>query len=140
MNPPGKVASSELIGRRLFGSRSVGKGSGRIHHRAFLNTNSLDLSVDRNQYAPPEFLKAIAEQNGRDRKLSFNGWGVLSAEDASETGCSVRACPNSENPFHAEIRLPESMVAKDDRVLEAKRLARQAVHRDPDRSPRSPRS
>ena len=51
-----------------------------------------------------ETARAVADNRGRN----FYGWAVLVTERACRSGRRVRASPIAENPYHADIILPDS--------------------------------
>ena len=50
---------------------------------------------------------ALAESVAAARGASFYGWAVVTADAASADGRQVLATPLSNNPYHADIVLPE---------------------------------
>lgn len=76
----------------------------------------LTISVDRLSLAPLAAAKSIAAAVGRARRATFYGWAVVAASDAADSGRTVHSTPQRtpqlENPYHADIELPE--LAKHD--------------------------
>ena len=57
---------------------------------------------------------AIADNVGaaRTHSATFYGWAFLTAEEAGRNGRGAIASPFNNNPYHADIRLPE-LTAED---------------------------
>ena len=80
------------------------------------------VSVDRLSAAPSEEATSIASAVGEKRGASFYGWAFLPASRARENGRETVASPIEDNPYHADIILPEA--ASEDRE-EQKRHAQE---------------
>lgn len=98
-----------------------------IRFRAFLERRGTrEISVDRLTYTPPQQAVEIADAMASGRGLSFYGWALLTASDASGNGRQVIAdpLPDGTNPFHANIVLPEAAVDDlDEQKHHAQQLA-----------------
>ena len=55
----------------------------------------------------------IADKNAASRGATFYGWAVVSAQKAAAGGRRVKASPKLDNPYHADIVLPD--LAREDR-------------------------
>ena len=101
----------------MFSSRDA-KASTAIqesHYNAFLEKEGqTDISVDRLSIAPEEEAVAIADNVGTARTLpaTFYGWAVVTAEEARRSEREAIASPLKNNPYHADICLPE-LTAED---------------------------
>lgn len=73
---------------------------------------------------------AVAHDVGRGR--SFYGWVVVTQDEAARNGRSIKASPQEDNDFHADIVLPIEVIAnKDLRQQHATELATYARWQDP---------
>lgn len=126
---PGPVSEWEELGRGVFSS---------THRRRAANNSTPPLeiflerkgerkiSVDRLSVAPLAAVvanaKRIAEK--RDPPRNFYGWAVITAEKIRVAGCGVVDSPLPDNPYHAEIELPDHAVESRDAQMEyASKLA-----------------
>ena len=114
MNAPESVGPDEELGRSVFSSRNARRAARRVPHHVFLERpGETDISVDRLSVAPPDEAVEIADSVGNARNREFYGWAVVIAEDAARNGRKVVASPIlNQNPYHADIVLPE-IVAED---------------------------
>lgn len=114
MNVPDHIASDEELGRGVFSSKEVKRARrSRVSHNAFLEkVGQTDISVDRLSIAPEEEAVAIADNVGTARNRTFYGWAVVTAEESRRNGREAIASPLNDNPYHADIRLPE-LTAED---------------------------
>lgn len=78
-----------------------------VHPRVFQERLGFKISVDRLSVAPRSTSKSIAAAVAEAREATFYGWAVVVARDAAESGRIVHSTPQLENPFHADIELPE---------------------------------
>jgi len=89
------------------------------------------LSVDRLDVAPAAEASEIADRVATARKRTFYGWAVVTSETAAANGRRVLATPQPENPYHADIVLPD--LAAEDREEQkrhAQELADSSVWRE----------
>ena len=116
MNIPNNIAPEEELGRSVFSSREAKRARrSRVSHYAFLEKEGqTDISVDRLSIAPAKEAVAIADNVGaaRTHSATFYGWAFLTAEEAGRNGRGAIASPFNNNPYHADIRLPE-LTAED---------------------------
>lgn len=98
--------------------------------RAFLEQwGKVKLSVDRLDFAEPEEMAALgdsvaASRSSVDRKVTFYGWAVITAEDAGSSERQVVYTPQPDNPYHTDIILPDSVAEDpDEQVRHAQELA-----------------
>ena len=68
------------------------------------------ISVDRLSVAPPDVATEIAEAVAAKRNATFYGWAFLTASRTRENGREALASPIENNPYHADIVLPQSAV------------------------------
>ena len=112
-NPPGSIASSEVLGRGVFGSRARDRAAkGRVPTSVFFQPGTVELSVDRLTHAPPEKAAQLGEVRAEKRGATFYGWATIVASGVTEAGLEVVASPlpDGTNPYHADIVLPSSVV------------------------------
>ena len=98
----------------MFSSKNAKRARrSRVSLNAFLETEGqTDISVDRLSIAPAKEAVAIADNVGAARSRTFYGWAVVTAEEARRNGRKAIASPLDNNPYHADIRLPD-LAAKD---------------------------
>ena len=127
MSVPATVAPDEALGRCVFSSREARRGRrrGKVRFNVFLERPGIqDLSVDRLDRASVEEATGLGERAATRRQQTFYGWGVVSAERAVDNGRSVAATPRPDNPFHADIVLPDRAVSKrEEQKVHAQQLA-----------------
>lgn len=126
---------SDNLGRGVFSSRHVRRAvKGKIVHRVFLEKSERveSLSVDRLDHAFDETMAEIGDQTAFLRERTFYGWAVVTVEDASRDGRTVRETPKLENPYHADIdlNLPDSTERRDIQKQHALALASYAHWRE----------
>ena len=81
-------------------------------------------------------LATIATERGKGREEGakiFQGWAVLTVNDAAAEGRSVQESPIDLNPFHADIRLnlPDEGDRRDIQKKHSVDLAARASWEDP---------
>lgn len=114
----GPIGEWEELGRSVL-SRSHRRraAGGVIPYRVFLErAGERNISVDRLSVAPPAESIANAHwiASQRDPPRNFYGWAVVDVEHARNAGCDVAASPLPNNPYHADIVLPDSAVGNRD--------------------------
>lgn len=77
--------------------------------------NSCEISVDRMNFADQSELAALAEKNTTRKDPSLRGWYTLTAAEVGAAKCSVQYSPTAENSYHADILIPVSLSAADNR-------------------------
>ena len=123
------LQESETIGRRVFSHRNARRArNGRIVPEVFLESLEAEsISVDRTDLAKTIVLAAIAQQAGQNRtpQKRFYGWGTIQVGAAASNGRSVRATPDGNNPYHADIylNLPCDQELRDMQKQHANELA-----------------
>ena len=116
MKVPESIASEEELGRRVFSSKNAARAKrSRAPYHIFLEkSGETDISVDRLSVAPSdEAVAAIADKAAVARNATFYGWASTTAEEADRNERGVVANPLPDNPYHADIVLPE--LAAEDR-------------------------
>ena len=116
MKAPENIAQDEELGRGVFSRRRARRARrSRVPADIFLEKEGEPkLSVDRLSLAPVDEAVEIAEEVASNRpNATFCGWAVLTASSARENGRETVASPIENNPYHADIVLPE--VAAEDR-------------------------
>ena len=112
---PAVIDSDDSLGRGVFSDRDRKKMErGERPREIFLpSRGEHTISVDRMMDGRERELAKIGDENARrrDPNRSFYGWAVVKARDAEEKGekrgRKVVASPKPENPFHADIVLPQ---------------------------------
>ena len=120
------LASGENLGRSVLSSGQAKRARrSRVPFHLFLEKEGeIRLSVDRLDVAPPEEAVKIADRMAATRHRTFYGWAVVVVEDASANGRQVIASPLHENPYHADIILPDAVVEdREEQKRHAKELA-----------------
>jgi hypothetical protein len=125
------LQSDDRLGRRVF---SQGKATqlqkGRKVHEIFMPPPGRPrLSVDRLNHAETEVMVVVVARTAGERATKFQGWSVVTVVAIeSEKNCLVIESGQPDNPFHADIVLPDSVIEdKDVRKAYATRLAAQAT-------------
>lgn len=125
MTIPLEVSEKEQLGRRIFSTRR------KITYRLFYDNRAKEkLSVDRIDLPSSiSVLIEICNKTVKDRGASgFYGWAVMTAKEASIDGRKVLSSPLDDNPYHANIVLPDSAINdQDERKDHAKKLADKAT-------------
>lgn len=124
MTIPDDIAPQEDLGRGVFSSQEKKRAErSQVSLQVFLEKEGeADISVDRLDYPTPQEVAAIGERAAFARGRTFYGWAVVTAEDAGTNQRQVRATPLKDNPYHADIVLPD--IAGEDRE-EQKRHAQE---------------
>ena len=123
----GGVEPSEELGRCVLSSHNARRSSrGSVPHNVFLERPGSDISVERLSVAPDaealDHARNVATQRGTGKK--FYGWAVVTAELAALSERQVLATPQKDNPYHADIVLPDSARdERDEQIRHAQELA-----------------
>jgi len=71
----------------------------------------MSVSVNRLDVTWWDHLVAIGDNHAINTHSGcFYGWAMICAGDATGNGRSVVSTPSCENPYHADIRLPSSIL------------------------------
>ena len=132
------IAPEENLGRDVFSnSQAKRAGRGRIPINVFLEREGEpELSVDRLDLASPGEAAGIADGVAAARGRTFYGWAVIDAHTAASNGRQAIASPQLDNPYHADIVLPNAAVEdREEQKRHAQELADASVwwNRDDDR-------
>ena len=105
------IEDRENLGRRVFSkSRRDRARRGRIRFDVFLEQAGTTLfSVDRLDLSSPSEATAIADRAAKARGQPFHGWAVVTAQQAGANGRRVEASPQLDNPYHADVFLPDAV-------------------------------
>ena len=126
MTAPDGIAPGESLGRGVF-SRSQARRAerGRVLLNAFLEAEGeAEISVDRLDMAPPMEAKEIGDRVAAGRGKQFYGWAVVALEAAAANGRRARASRLLDNPYNADIVLPDAAVEdRDEQKRHAQELA-----------------
>lgn len=125
MKVPSTIESSEELGRGIFSSNQAKRARNAIPKNVFLEKIGIaKLSVDRLSVAPLKDIAIIADEAAMMRGRSFYGWACLNASKACLDRRKVQASPTQNNPYHADIELPEKAVEdKEEQMSHAQQLA-----------------
>ena len=117
MTIPYNIAPEEELGRGIFSKKNAQRAQRKRVpvHVFWVEEGKTEISVDRLTFAPSDRATAIADKTAIPRNATFYGWAVVTAEKACKGGRNVIATPQPEhdNPYHADIVLPE--LAGEDR-------------------------
>ncbi|MDE0518479.1 MAG: hypothetical protein OXH36_02835 [Bdellovibrionales bacterium] len=123
------IHDDDFLGRAVFSSGQVKRAiRGNIDFNIFFYKESRSLSVDRFGFCSKKILTQIQDKNAElrsrteGRKRSFYGWAKIEARDVRKNGGTVQATPIKDNPYHADINLPEN-IEVDEKINYAKKLA-----------------
>ncbi len=110
-----QVGLQEELGRGVFSSKNAKRAKrSRVPAHVFLEKlGEPKISVDRLSVAPLDAVVKVAERVAVGRGASFYGWAIVIAKRIRENRREVVATPLPDNPYHADILLPET--AADDR-------------------------
>lgn len=74
---------------------------------------------------------SIAETRAADRGKDFHGWAVITVENAATSGRRVEATPQLDNPYHADIILPDAVIEdREEQKRHAQELADASIWRE----------
>ncbi len=127
---PKNIEDDDLLGRAIFSSREAKRATvGKIRSSVFTEKLNKSLSVDRFNFCSDKELTNIQDKNAQVRSTkektqrSFYGWASLKVFDARKENRKVQSTPIKENPYHADIILPEDIETEDDQREHAINLA-----------------
>lgn len=124
---PDKIAPEERLGRGVFSSKNKKRAQRKaVPFNIFLEKKGeTDISVDRLDHVSPEKAAEIGDRVATSRKAKqFYGWAVVTANNASNNKRQVKATPQLDNSYHADIILPD-LASKDreEQIQHAQELA-----------------
>lgn len=120
------LAAGENLGRSVLSSGQAKRARRRrVPFHLFLEKEGeTRLSVDRLDDVPPAEAVEIADRMAAARRRQFYGWAVIVVEDASANARRVIASPLLDNPYHADIILPDSTIEdREEQKRHAQELA-----------------
>ena len=119
------VEGSEELGRGVFSGKTARKSGRSVPYTVFLERRgNVNISVDRLSIAPRTEALDHAQDVAAQRARTFYGWAAVTATRAASSGRRVLATPQEDNPFHADIKLPDSAQdERDDQIQHAQELA-----------------
>jgi len=128
------IKDNDRLGRAIFSSGQAKQATrGNIQHHVFLERENKPLSVDRLGlgFCSEKKLTDIQDKNAELRstthvKRSFYGWAKIKARLARKNGRTVKSIQIKNNPYHAEIQLPEG-IERDEQISHAKELASNSI-------------
>jgi len=130
---PGDIGDRENLGRRLFSRRRRDRARrGRVPLDVFLERlGTTRISVDRLDLSSPLEATSIADRAAKARNRPFYGWAVVMAQQAGAGGRRVEASPQRDNPYHADVILPDVVEEdQDEQKGHAQQLANGATWRE----------
>ena len=103
------VAQMRIWARGVFSNNHTRRAARkRVPLNVFLESpGKVELSVDCLDAGPLAELTEIAAEVGARRQRSFYGWAVVRALQAARNGRRAIRTPLPQNPFHADIVLPD---------------------------------
>ena len=109
------VGLQEELGRGVFSSKNAKRAKrSRVPAHVFLEKlGKTKISADRLSVAPLEEVVKVAERVAVWRGANFYGWAIVTAKRIRKNRREVIATPLPDNPYHADILLPEG--AAEDR-------------------------
>lgn len=115
---PGPIGDWEQLGRRVFSGRDSRRSAKTgVPASVFTEPGRRERSVDRLTRVP-DLALLVANANAaalvRGITRQFYGWAVVSVEDVIAVGCQVAESPLADNPYHADIVLPDAVVESAD--------------------------
>ena len=123
------IKDEDFLGRGIFSSRQAKRAfRGNIDFYIFFYKESESLSVDRFGFCSKKRLTQIQDKNAESRsrtegtQRSFYGWAKIETKLVRKSGGTVQATPTQDNPYHADINLPEN-IKRDQKIEYAKRFA-----------------
>ena len=124
------IKDDDLLGRAVFSSRRMKRAKkGFVDFHAFFRKGSNNISVDRFGFCSDKTLTKIQNKNAKlrvqDDKCSFYGWLQMTVNTARgvEKERTVKATPTQDNPYHADIVLPNTVTDDFERKAHAKEIA-----------------
>jgi len=113
-----KVGHGEILGRSVAKTLWADKARrGVISRDVFVDTRPTNvLSVDRMDHAPRGEMAKIAgrREARREGNRRFRGWALIRSDSTGRSGRTVTPTPQSDNPYHADIRLPVSADVREE--------------------------
>ena len=105
-----ELEQDERLGRSIVASRAAKKArtKGVIIRDVFLEAEQApSVSVDRMDHAPLHDMAVIGRERARKRTplRQLHGWAVMAVRDAASSGRTVKATPQPDNIYHADIFL-----------------------------------
>lgn len=141
MTVPANISEKENLGRIVVSQRHAKYA--RRHNRNQINVflereGQKAISVDRLEAAPSEgVLVANGEKVAATRRRpdgsrrTFYGWAVIKAKEAGSDGRKVISTPQQDNPYHADIILPDLAVRdREEQKAHAQKLADSSTWRE----------
>ena len=99
------VRNAEQLGRRIFSQKTADRAyRGRVLPKVFDIGDDL-ISVDRLSVAPLDDVEQAAQRTSGDR-APVQGWAVVDCSTVRASDARVRASPEADNPYHADIVVP----------------------------------
>lgn len=127
------ISNEDFLGRGIFKSKQAKRATkGNIDFDIFFYKESKSLSVDRFGFCSKKILSQIQDKNAELRsqteeiQRSFYGWAKIKAIIARRNRRTVQATPTKDNPYHADINLPENL-ERDEKISHAKELASEST-------------
>ena len=107
---PSRLMPDEELGRRISSTRiwkRVQRGVAPLALFQPRPVDNLKLSVDRVRESYLSDLTGIAVRDDQRRDRNFYGWATVTQDVASKSGRYIEPSPKKDNPYHADIVLPD---------------------------------
>ena len=133
MAVPIDISDQEKLARGIFSESIAKRAHRKIPKTVFLEKRGeKNLSVDRIDVASSiDILVEISDKIAKNRQRPFCGWAVIIAENASDNGREVLSTPLQDNPYHADIILPDAaVIEREEQKTHAQQLADKATWRE----------
>lgn len=138
---PADIPDEENLGRIVVskGQAKYARNNNRNQINAFLEKEGEKaISVDRIDIAPSQDVLvangekvAAARKRPDGSKRTFYGWAVIIAEKARDNMRKVVSSPQKDNPYHADIILPDLAVRdREEQKGHAQELADNSTWRE----------
>ena len=115
--PDNPIQRDEILARAITTSKEADKArNGQVPASVFTYFGQATLSVNRLEKMTRDEARDqgrnIAAARGANR--TFYGWATLAASDVMAAGCQIAPAPETNNPWHAHIVMPqEASIDKD---------------------------
>lgn len=129
----GGIAPDEELGHSVFYTQDAKRARrGRTPKSVFLiQEGKTKISVDRLTGASEDEAVSLAEARAAARGRKFHGWAVVTAENAATRGRRIEATPQLDNPYHADIILPDAVTEnRKKQMRHAQQLADASIWRE----------
>ena len=120
------IKDDDLLGRAIFSSSRMKRAKkGHIDFHSFFKKGSNSISMDRFGFCSNKTLTKIQDKNAELRPQNFYGWLQMTVNIVRgiKQERTVKAIPTTENPYHADVVLPNTVTDDFARKAHAKEIA-----------------